>query len=99
MEFSLTVAAHVELRALDVELFEIEPPQRARRHAGHHACEAKGLPLVHVLQHHVAQFEGREKPFGAGGDRSDAHRHADGLASLRLERVTEIADSRHNPRV
>ncbi|MCY1523351.1 hypothetical protein D9M68_582460 [compost metagenome] len=60
MEFSLSVAAHVELRALDIELLEIQAPERARRHARHHPHEAKGLALVCVLQHHVAQFEGRK---------------------------------------
>jgi hypothetical protein len=61
MEFAQSIAAHVELRALDVELLEIQAPQRARRHAGHHAHEAQRLALVGVLQHHVAQFEGGEK--------------------------------------
>jgi hypothetical protein len=99
MEFSLSIAAHIELRTLDVELLEIQAPERARRHAGHHAHEAKGLALAGILQHHVAQFEGGEKPLGAGGDRADAHRHADGLASLCLQCAAKITDSRHNPRV
>jgi hypothetical protein len=99
MEFSLSVAAHLELRTLDVELLEVEPPQRARRHAGHHAHEAQRLALACVLQHDVAQFEGRKKPFGAGGDRADANRHADGLASLCFQCAAKITDSRHNPRV
>lgn len=93
------VAAHVELRPFDVELLEIEAPQRARRHAGHHPHEAQGFPLLGVVQHHVAQFEGGKETIGTRRDRPDAHGYPDGLAGLCLERATVIADSRHNPRV
>ncbi|MCY1366371.1 hypothetical protein D9M69_532640 [compost metagenome] len=99
MQLAERIAPHVDLRPLDVELLEIEAPQRARRHAGHHPHEAQGFPLLGVVQHHVAQFEDGKEAIGTRGDRPDAHGYPDGLAGLCLESATVIADSRHNPRV
>ncbi|WP_280814345.1 hypothetical protein [Variovorax sp. TBS-050B] len=93
------VAAHVDLRALDVELLEVEAPERTRRHARDDPHKPQGFSLLGIMQDHVAQFEDRKQAVGPRGDRTDTHGYPDGLAGLRLERATVVADSRHNPRV
>ncbi|WP_343231025.1 hypothetical protein [Variovorax sp. WS11] len=93
------IASHFHRGILDVELLEVQAPQRARRDAGHHPCQAQGLALLGVVQHHFAQLEARKQGTALGRDGADAHRYPDGLAGLRLERATVVADSRHNPRV
>ena len=62
---------------LDVELLEAQVPERARRHAGHHARQSQRLALArHRAAPRRAVRSVGKQAARAGGDRADAHRHA-----------------------
>ena len=92
-------APDVQLGPFDIQLLEAEIPERARRHRQHHARQAQGLAPFGVKQRHIPQLDGGNQPFGTRLDGAQPHGNPQGLAGLRFQLRTVIADSRHNPAV
>ena len=96
---SVRGAPHVQFRAVDVQLVESQVPQGTRRKRRLHTRQAqRGAPL-RIEQNHVAQLEGWNQAFAAGGDAADAHRYPQDPAGLDFQRGAKLTDSRHNPAV
>ncbi len=81
------VATHLELGTVDQQLLQpqFEREQRARRRCRRDARQPQHLALRVVEQHDVVELERRHPAAGAHAQVTDAHRHAERAARLRLD--------------
>ena len=92
------VATDLQCGALEVQLLEAEfkGQQGSRRDGRADGGQAQRLPLLAILQHHVAQLNGRDPAAGPHPDRLDRHRHAQRLTGAHFNLWSPLLDARQN---
>jgi hypothetical protein len=96
IQLAIGSPAHIQGRAVHIQLVELQPQHRPGRQREQHPRQPQRVAPFGVEQTHIEQLEGRQQTGGIRGDALDADVHPQCTRGCSFQLRAQLADSRHN---